>query len=92
MKRMVRFSILEMLVVITIILIIMAMVMPVLQIVKEKANKAKTTAAAKSIGLIMVAYAEDDLRAFRLNCIVATIFLKSLILAFPFFFNDYDKH
>lgn len=42
------------------------MVMPVLNLVKEKANKAKTTAAAKSIGLTMIAYAEDDTRAFKM--------------------------
>ena len=66
MKKQFRFSIIEMMVVIAIILILMSLVMPVLQIVKEKANRTKTLATAKSIGLIMVAYAEDDIRSFKM--------------------------
>ncbi len=66
MKRMFRFSILEMMVVIAIILILISIVMPILGVVQAKAKKTKTFAAVKSIGLIMISYAEDDTRANKM--------------------------
>lgn len=60
MKKKLRFSILEMMVVIVIILILMGMIMPILAKVRDKAKKTKSMAAAKSIGLLMIMYGEDD--------------------------------
>lgn len=61
-----RFSILEMMVVIAIILILISIVMPILNVVQAKAKRTKTFAAVKSIGLIMISYAEDDTRANKM--------------------------
>lgn len=66
MKKMFRFSILEMMVVIAIILILISIVMPILNVVQAKAKRTKTFAAVKSIGLIMISYAEDDTRANKM--------------------------
>jgi type II secretory pathway pseudopilin PulG len=66
MKKMFRFSILEMMVVIAIILILISIVMPILNVVQAKAKKTKTFAAVKSIGLIMISYAEDDTRSNKM--------------------------
>ena len=66
MKRTIRFSILEMMVVIAIILILMGMIMPVLELVRDNAKKTKAKVSARSIGLTLVTYAEDDVKTFKM--------------------------
>ncbi len=66
MKRKVPFSILEMMVVIAIILILIAIVMPILELVRINAQKTRTIASVRSIGLIMVSYAEDDIKSNKM--------------------------
>jgi type II secretory pathway pseudopilin PulG len=66
MEKKVRFSILEMMVVIAIILILISIIMPILEVIRKGAQKTKTIATAKSIGLIMVSYAEEDIRANKM--------------------------
>lgn len=60
------FSILELFVVVFIVFVSSNLARPILDIVKDRSNKTKTMALAKNLGLIMISYAEDDIRANKM--------------------------
>lgn len=66
MEKKARFSILEMMVVIAIILILISIIMPILEVVRIGAQKTKTIASVRSIGLIMISYAEEDIKSNKM--------------------------
>lgn len=61
-----RFSIFELIVIIFIVLTLMGMTIPVIKLVFSSSNKGKTLNKARSLGLTLMAYAEDDVRKFRM--------------------------
>ena len=66
MKSKLPFTVLELFVVIFLILTLAMFILPGGYVVREKAEKTKVLSAAKSIGLIMIAYAEDDIKNFKM--------------------------
>jgi hypothetical protein len=66
MKSQSKLTIIELVIGICILLVIASMFMPFLQISTDCSVRNKDKATIKSIGLIMVAYAEDDIRSFKM--------------------------